>query len=522
MADTGVQKYSELIPFVVDGVERPASTPIALGTGSYGTVEKLDMKGLECAGKKMHEAIINLEADIMYRKFVEEVRLMRDLRHPNIVQFLGICFLPDSPLPVIVMELLQTNLDVLLEKKLGIPLQMKWSILHDVAIGLTYLHKRSPPIIHRDLTARNVLLNSAMVAKIADFGNSRIVDPHVFVSTMTQAPGTAVYLPPEALSEHPVYDSSIDSFAFGQLALFTFGEDFPRPLPSTYVDEHTDKVMPRTEVERRKKYIDELAFLFEKFPPIEKLIVECLSNSPKKRPSAEDIGQVLENLQTQHPDPYTEMNRLQLIKTIEELTVTGNREWHEKAVSKTEDAETVSHSVMLPFKSVYLCRYIQSLTQMEEMESLYRSKDKLLEAKEKETWLQAEMIKKAEEESKLKDQIIESRDKTIAEKLKEVEIHRDEVELQKTQLKKLAVSVCMYLYSTLHYCNSLLQEKMTELESLCELKSTILKEKEVEARHQANLLEGKIVEVKNLSANLQVCNRNGSTMMICPSSYVLQ
>ena len=49
-------------------------------------------------------------------------------------------------------------------------------MLADVSKGLVYLHNRSSPIIHRDLSATNILLNSAMVAKISDLGNSRIID----------------------------------------------------------------------------------------------------------------------------------------------------------------------------------------------------------------------------------------------------------------------------------------------------------------------------------------------------------
>ena len=125
-----------------------------------------------------------------------------------IVQFMGICFLPESRLPVQVMEYLSSNLDAFLEKQANIPLFLKRSILHDVARGLVYLHCRMPPVIHRDLTARNVLLSSMMTAKIADFGNSRLVD--FATQTLTCFPGTLAYLPPEALDPHPQYDMKLD------------------------------------------------------------------------------------------------------------------------------------------------------------------------------------------------------------------------------------------------------------------------------------------------------------------------
>ena len=101
---------------------------------------------------------------------------MSKLRHPHIVQFLGVCYLPGSRLPSLVMEYLETDLHKLLEATPNLPLTIKQSILLNVAQGLLYLHSQSPSIIHRDLTAKNVLLNSAMVASIADMGIARIVD----------------------------------------------------------------------------------------------------------------------------------------------------------------------------------------------------------------------------------------------------------------------------------------------------------------------------------------------------------
>ena len=148
---------------------------------------------------------------------------MSSLRHPNITQFLGLCFLPGTQLPLLVMERLETSLDDLLEHMPGLPLSLKRSVLEDVASGLVYLHKRMLPVIHRDLTAKNVLLTSFLVAKITDMGNSRIVDmrPGQMARTLSKLPGTLVYMPPEALGETHRYGPSLDIFSFGHLALYT-------------------------------------------------------------------------------------------------------------------------------------------------------------------------------------------------------------------------------------------------------------------------------------------------------------
>ena len=171
----------------------------------------------------MHEALIHAEnegAESLAVKYVQECQIMSDLRHPNIALFLGVCFLADSTLPVLLIEKLDCSLDDLLENVANIPLALKRSMLEDVARGLLYLHKHN--IIHRDLTARNVLLTTSLVAKVTDFGNSRFVDlqPGELARTLSRLPGTLVYMPPEALEGSSRYGPSLDVFSFGHLALF--------------------------------------------------------------------------------------------------------------------------------------------------------------------------------------------------------------------------------------------------------------------------------------------------------------
>lgn len=147
---------------------------------------------------------------------------MSNVCHPNITQFLGLCFLPNCQLPVLLMERLDGSLDDLLETIPNIPLALKRSILDDVASGLHYLHSQCPQIIHRDLTATNVLLTSFLAAKITDFGNSRIVNQQSeqLTETLSRFPGTLVYMAPEALETLSCYGPSLDVFSFGHLALF--------------------------------------------------------------------------------------------------------------------------------------------------------------------------------------------------------------------------------------------------------------------------------------------------------------
>ena len=187
------------------------------------------VKGLVCAGKKVHEVLLdagNVDVRDIAQKYLQECQLMSDLRHPNITLFLDVCFLPNCQLPVLVMEKLEENLDNLLETVPNIPLILKQSMLEDVARGLLYLHTHERQIIHRDLTAKNVLLTCSLMAKITDLGNSRIVNlqPGQLARTLSRLPGTLVYMPPEALTAASRYGPSLDVFSFGHLALFTLNQ----------------------------------------------------------------------------------------------------------------------------------------------------------------------------------------------------------------------------------------------------------------------------------------------------------
>ena len=130
-------------------------------------------------------------------------------------------------LATLVTEKLVTTLHDILEPepppRFDVPDSLKFSILHDVACGLAYLHGHKPPIIDCHLSARNVLLNSGMVVKIADLGVARIATS-LKVQTVTSAPGALVYMPPEAIQDDVKPSVKMDMFSFGVLSLFTLSQ----------------------------------------------------------------------------------------------------------------------------------------------------------------------------------------------------------------------------------------------------------------------------------------------------------
>ena len=231
-----LEKDPRILQFLLRNVK---ATGKKLGKGSFGSVEELDIDGALCAGKRIYEALLEegtAGVQNLVQRYVEECQLLSNLRHPHIVQFVGLCFFPDSSLPLLIMELLLTSLDDLLGNTPDIPLAIKRSILADVAKGLAYLHNRNPPIVHRDLSAKNVLLNSAMIAKISDMGNSRIVllQPGQLARTLSRIPGTQAYMPPEAFDSTSRYGPRLDVFSFGVLALFTLTQVW-----KTHIARHT-------------------------------------------------------------------------------------------------------------------------------------------------------------------------------------------------------------------------------------------------------------------------------------------
>ena len=137
----------------------------------YGTVIELRSAGEIVAGK-VFKTSLTIDHPLM-NKLCGELSLLAQVHHPNVVQCKGVCFLKSQTMPVLLMERLMSSLHAYLLDPIrsNLALDRKVSILHDVASGLVYLHSRIPAIIHRDLTAKNVLLDSELRAKRADFGN---------------------------------------------------------------------------------------------------------------------------------------------------------------------------------------------------------------------------------------------------------------------------------------------------------------------------------------------------------------
>ena len=206
---------------------------------------------------------------------------------------------------VLVMEFMPMDLakclDTCMKQKYNVPLPIKLSILQDVTNGLLHLHSLATPIIHRDLTAANILLTSDMRAKIADLGVSKVFDlkQMLKVKQMTKAPGTPAYMPPEALIPEPKYDVKLDIFSFGVLALYIANQEFPDPyeVPLT-----TGVVrQKRIQISKRQHWIDEMGEDHLLYP----IVVQCLQDLPEARPTTRKLWEDVRCMSTEHPKGWS-------------------------------------------------------------------------------------------------------------------------------------------------------------------------------------------------------------------------
>ena len=271
-----------------------------LGRGAYGRVYVVKYCKTVCAAKEIHSILVEGAEQIQMQRtiesFMRECRQCSRLRHPNVIQFLGVYYPTRAGganrmrLPVMVMEMMADSLTSFVEKHEKIPVHIKYSIVHDVSLGLCYLHNHYPPIVHRDLSPNNVLLTAHHVAKISDLGVAKVIKADSR-KTMTKAPGTVDFMPPECLTNSPVYGPPMDVFSFAGIMLHTFNQQWPRPTEQVQFDPKTRRKVALLEVERRQQYLDKMIGEAE---VLRRLVEECLDDDPAVRPT---IANVCERIQ---------------------------------------------------------------------------------------------------------------------------------------------------------------------------------------------------------------------------------
>ena len=281
------QQIADLHKFIVEAEKRELtrkswSIPRAeiervskreIGRGAWGMVYSGTFRGERVAIKQPHRAILHhTTIDLIKR----EVRIMSEIHYPNLLRFIGAVFgdLVERGLdmPIIVFELMDMNLrEAYTNLKIDLSNSLI-SIFCDVAYALHYLHQRPQPIIHRDVSAPNVLLkaleNGSYVTKVSDFGSANLAK-----QAQTAGAGAIVYSAPEMFPNEDItappqlQTTKVDVFSYGILLLEVMAKEMPKS---------GTRYSMLQKVSQQSK-------------PMYELIVHCTKALPSDRPTMEDI-----------------------------------------------------------------------------------------------------------------------------------------------------------------------------------------------------------------------------------------
>ncbi|CAK9168074.1 unnamed protein product [Ilex paraguariensis] len=252
-----------------------------IGAGSFGTVHRADWNGSDVAVKILMEQDFHAER---FKEFIREVAIMKRLRHPNIVLFMGAVTQPPN-LSIVTEYLSRGSLYRLLRKPGArdvLDEKRRLSMAYDVAKGMNYLHKCNPPIVHRDLKSPNLLVDKKYTVKVCDFGLSRF-KANTFLSSKSAA-GTPEWMAPEVLRDEQSNEKS-DVYSFGIILweLATLQQPWSNLNPAQVVAAVGFKGK-RLEIPRDLN------------PRIAAIIEACWANEPWKRPSFAIIMESLRSL----------------------------------------------------------------------------------------------------------------------------------------------------------------------------------------------------------------------------------
>lgn len=166
-----------------------------IGTGGYSKVYKAQLQdGQLVAVKKLHSTDEEVNDE---RRFRSEMEILSQIRQRNIVKLYGFCCHPEYRF-LIYDYIEQGSLHRILQNEelvTEFDWQKRTALVQDVAQAIAYLHNEcKPPIIHRDITSNNILLNTSFKAYVSDFGTARLLKPDS--SNWSAVAGTYGYMAP--------------------------------------------------------------------------------------------------------------------------------------------------------------------------------------------------------------------------------------------------------------------------------------------------------------------------------------
>ncbi|KAJ8530832.1 hypothetical protein K7X08_023713 [Anisodus acutangulus] len=260
-----------------------------IGKGGSGSVYKVKLPSLEnVAVKRLHSTF-----EVTHHKsFMNEVRALTKIKHRNIVKLYGFC--SNAQHSFLVYECMERgSLSSILRNEVESK-KLDWlkrvNIIKVVAFALSYMHQDcSPPIVHRDISSSNVLLDSEFEARVSDFGIAKLLKPDS--SNCTAFAGTYGDVAPELAYTMKVTEMC-DVYSFGVLALEILKGKHPGEyitvLANLSTRDHVqlcdllDERLPHPENEVKEVLI----FII-------KLAISCLLETPKSRPTMHFISHML-------------------------------------------------------------------------------------------------------------------------------------------------------------------------------------------------------------------------------------
>ncbi|XP_020418250.1 wall-associated receptor kinase 5 [Prunus persica] len=271
-----------------------------IGEGGYGTVYK---------GKLSNEQVVAIKKSKVSapitesRQFVNEVIVLSQIHHKNVVRLLGCCL--ETQTPILVYEFIAhgTLYEHIHRKNnkatspLSLPLRLK--IASDTAEALAYLHySTSTPIIHRDVKATNILLDENYTAKVSDFGASRLVPDQDENKLSTFVQGTVGYLDPEYLQSNILTEKS-DVYSFGVVLVELLTSQRALCFEKPEAERNLAKVfVSLLDSDRLGQILDDeiVEGHFERVTKVADLAKRCLRLRGEERPSMKEVAAELDGL----------------------------------------------------------------------------------------------------------------------------------------------------------------------------------------------------------------------------------